>query len=115
MDDDKKAGHEPADIVKVGPDLGEGVRPFVRQKGEEVAAGVLCPMREGQPLNGADVVALHPTGEPDAFRVETLYAGGKAAAPAPAGESKGPAKVTTPAYRQGWDALFGKKPTVGVA
>lgn len=29
--------------------------------------------------------------------------------------ASGPAQVATPAYRAGWDAIFGKKPAVGQA
>ena len=38
-------------------------------------------------------------GEPSRFNLKVLYAG-----------KKGPARASTPEYREGWDAIFGKKP-----
>lgn len=77
-----------------------------RRKGDEETFGVLAPLEDGRPLpEGAEIVkvALRRDGD-DWHDVEVLYR-----------NASGPAQVATPAYREGYDRIFGKKPTVGVA
>lgn len=46
---------------------------------------------------------------------QLMRAVSSAARNAAAGASKGPSQVATPAYRENWDTLFGKKQPVGQA
>lgn len=124
-DDDVVLLHSPNET-------GDGIR-VVRKRQDTIELGELRPMREGQPIHG-DVVRLTPREEsallfdcevvlPSQTRKETpenkLPApSASAAAPEPADEKKaapklphkGPPRVTTDAYRGGWDAIFGKRP-----
>ena len=87
---------------------GEGVR-VVRFRDEEVTAGEVRPMQEGKPLAvGAEIVRLKPRAgtEAPAFDGERIYKRPAQAAPASRGV-KGPAKVSTSAYRSNWEMIFG--------
>lgn len=110
MSDEKPCGR--GDVVQMGPDLGDGSRPFVRHtEDHQVQAGVMRPVVEGKPLAGdGDLVQLEASETPGEYRATTMATikGGQVT------EHKGPAKVASPAYRDGWDALFGHK-TVGQA
>jgi hypothetical protein len=98
---------------------GDGIR-VVRKREETLELGELRPMREGQPIHG-DVVRLTQREEHKLlFDCEVLV-------PAPHKEElppkptdvaeprqlahKGPARVTSDAYRGGWDVIFGNKRT----
>lgn len=91
------------DVVFVrGPsDDGHGVE-VLRLKGDQLSAGELRVVKEGQPIHG-DVLKLSQREEHERlFDVEVL-------AEQPSGASaarKGPAKVTSEAYRRGWDSVF---------
>lgn len=59
--------------------------------------GTLFPMQEGAPLSdGVEIVQARPSGERGVLGIQSLY------------KHKGPARVTTPAYRQNYDDIFGK-------
>ncbi len=81
-----------------------------RQRNGERSTGVLAPLRDGQTLaEGTELVTVDTSGESedgwrDASTIYTVRA-----------TSDGPAQVATPAYREGYDRIFGKKPTVGLA
>ena len=95
---------------------------ILRQRGEDapVEAGILRGVRDGEPLV-SELVSLTPTEQdPRLCDVKVhvdarprLDASGDAAASgqAPRGREgaahKGPARVTSSAYRTGWEALFG--------
>lgn len=66
---------------------------------EGCSMGLLRPTRHGQPIHGR-AVHLRPR-EDGHFDCETIYQG-----PATS-TSTGPAKVTSNAYRDDWDAIFG--------
>ncbi len=106
---------------------GGGIR-VIRSTPNKLEVGEVRPLREGQPLTGGEVVALEPRafdqdGTPRICEVKVLYEGGprsapRAAAAAPGGAVErpptgaarsGPAQVTTNAYRQSWDTIFGRK------
>lgn len=74
----------------------------LRKRGERVEAAVLAKAEEGKPIHG-DLVRLSPRDEPLLFDVETVHE-------APRRDAGGPAKVTSPSYRDGWDRVFAKKP-----
>jgi hypothetical protein len=106
---------------------GEGAQ-LLRLKEGTLMAGELRPMREGQPLNGAELVRLQPMHPKlPVCAVETLHApkaaagratrtrggDGRSEAAAEAARRQGPARVSTDAYRKNWNAVFGtrrKKP-----
>lgn len=99
---------------------GDGIR-VIRKRDDAVELGELRPMREGQPIHG-DVVRLTPREEHALlFDCEVVVPSPrpKEPPPPPAQEPpevkqlshKGPARVTTDAYRGGWEAIFGGKRT----
>ena len=79
----------------------KGMR-IVRFREEAVILGEVRPLDYGKPLTG-EVIALRPRdGAPPFLRdVETVYAPPK---------TDGPAQVTSEAYRQNWEVVFGKEP-----
>jgi hypothetical protein len=80
----------------------DGVR-IIRRRSEEapLEAGILQPLREGHPISG-EVISLKQRGDfPFAYDVTTELA----APDAPV--SDGPPQVASPAYRKGWDAIWG--------
>jgi len=98
----------PRDVVFVrGPsDDGQGVN-IVRLREDRVETGELRAAKEGQPIHG-ELVKLEQRPEHERlYDVEVLAA---APTPTPMGPRKGPAKVASEAYRDGWDQIFGKSP-----
>ena len=84
---------------------GEGVR-VVRFRDEAVSVGEVRPLQEGKPLAaGAEIVRLKPRSGCDvpAFDVEPIY---KHIAE-PTRATKGPANVSSSAYRSNWETIFG--------
>jgi len=55
-------------------------------------------VEEGENISGEEVFRLVAREDGPGFRKETLYDG-----------RKGPAKVNSAGFRNGWDAVFGKK------
>lgn len=75
----------------------------LRKRGDQVSAGLLTAVEEGRPLTG-DLLRLKPRKEtPLVADVEVLYAHEAAAS----AEREGPARISSPAYREGWNAIFG--------
>ncbi|MEZ4293927.1 MAG: hypothetical protein R3B70_03040 [Polyangiaceae bacterium] len=102
-------------------ETGDGIR-VLRKRDESLEIGELRPMREGQPIHG-EVVRLSQREESSLlFDCEVLVPGAdkkpkpqeKEPERLPAApkklDHKGPARVTTDAYRGGWDVIFGAKP-----
>lgn len=59
-------------------------------------------VKEGQSLSSdAELINLKQIGEQNLFQVDTLYKGENAA------DRSGPAQVSTKAYRDGYDRIFG--------
>lgn len=130
--DGERDGDDDVVLLHSPNEAGDGIR-VVRKRQDTIELGELRPMREGQPIHG-DVVRLTPREEsallfdcevvvPSPARQETLE-NKPSAAPSSGGSSaraseksekkepaklphKGPARVTTDAYRGGWDAIFG--------
>ena len=64
--------------------------------------GELTPTQEGQPLQpGEELVQVFASEEQGTVRLRTLYKHG------------GPSRASTPAYRDGYDAVFGRKVKAG--
>ena len=79
---------------------GEGLR-IIRKRGDELSVGEVRPLEEGKPIQG-DVVELSRRPEhPALFDVKTVLR-------TPGGESAR-SRAATNDYRDGWDALWGKK------
>jgi hypothetical protein len=106
MADDRKdcpAGSK--DLLELGPAVGERERLFVRHlPTHQMQAGVLCTLREGEPLaEGGTLVHLTRRGEGSTYEVQELYSRSE-------GTRTGPAMVTSDAYRDNWEGIFGKRP-----
>lgn len=114
---------------------GDGIR-VLRKRDDAIEVGELRPMRQGQPIHG-DVVRLTQRKEhtmlydcevvlaakkPKELAAKSEGGGGggdesgdddadtsgaAGASAASAGGHKGPARVTSEAYRGGWEAIFG--------
>lgn len=94
------------DMISVGPNLG-GVCPFVRHHSdhhlETGLARIVGP--EDHATSPNPLLLEHRRG--NVFAVKTLSKGGS--------DAKGPAKVNSPAFKENWDTIFGKKAPVGLA
>ncbi len=100
MDESSK---DPRDRLYVHSQSEHGGYRVVRSRDDRVEVGELRSVREGQPIVG-ELVKLTPTEEHDAvFDVEVLME-----APQPKTEHAGPVRVSSAAYRTGWDRVFGK-------
>lgn len=100
----KKGGCPGEDRLIIGPQLPDGSYTYVRHTEDHAIEG------------GA--FRQHPAGEPlgdDSFRLIPRGDGQYAVRPAVDNPAKGPAKVATKAYREGWDSIFGKRMPVGEA
>ena len=99
----KDTSTEAKDIVLLGPPTADGAGVHVlRAREERLEAGELRALQEGRPISG-EIVTLTPRKEnPRVCDVKESWA--------PPPMQKGPAKVATDAYREGWDEVFGKKP-----
>lgn len=101
------------DVVLLGPPTADGAGLHVlRARAERLEIGELRSLEEGRPIAG-EIVTLAPRKDnPRVCDVKESYAP-LAASPSPArltSPAKGPAKVATDAYRDGWDEIFGDKP-----
>jgi hypothetical protein len=94
----------PKDVVLLGPPTADGAGVHViRAREERIETGELRALQEGRPIAG-EIVTLAPRKEnPRVCDVTESWA--------PPAQQKGPAKVATDAYREGWDEVFGKKPS----
>lgn len=101
------------DVVLIGPPTADGAGVHViRARDERLEAGELRALREGRPITG-EIVTLKPReSNPSVCDVTDSYSAPAASTAAPSAQlaHKGPAKVATRAYREGWDEIFGAKP-----
>lgn len=82
---------------------GDGFR-VIRARNDAFELGELRTMKAGQPIHGEVVQLSRREESPRVFDVTTVLP-----SRTPTAEpGKGPAKVTTSAYRSGWDAVFGR-------
>ena len=96
-------------VVLLEPPKEEGSRALVVQ-GDRVEEGTIGGMKEGQSLNGRDVIQLGPHPQsPFVFNLMERVSF-SSDEPDPSDEGgKGPAKVTSRAYRASYDSIFGRK------
>jgi hypothetical protein len=102
------------DVVLLGPPTADGGGVHVlRARNERVEAGELRPVQEGRPLVG-ELVNLRPRADAPRLCDVTESWDPKDAAARGAldaqGAHKGPARVATNAYRDGWEHVFAKAP-----
>lgn len=107
------------DRIQIGPDIGAGdARPCVRHHPDHsITRGWVKPLKNGEPLNGAEVLAIRYDAQVGDFEVKSVY---DPSCPQPsespqASSASGPAMVASEEYRSGWDRIFGQKATVGEA
>ncbi len=101
-----KKDSEPSDVVSMGPPIADGVQPFVRT--QQVEGGVLIQggIAKRVPKD------YEPEEEQEVFHLKHLEGPHYEVT----GTSRvGPAKVNSPAFRSGWDSIFGAKQAVGQA
>jgi hypothetical protein len=98
-------GKDKKDMLTMGPELEDGRYPYIRERPDGTMSTGLVgpPCADGQPMGDA-LFLKHDEGP--VFEVVHEHHGAK--------KAKGPVKVTTDAYRSGWDGIFGSK-TVGQA
>ena len=105
----KPAETPSSDVIVVGgpSEDGKGVS-IVRLREDRIEAGELRAPVEGQPIMG-ELVKLTPRADHErAFDVEVLARGPQAQRPSEErARGKGPAKISTDAYRSGWEQIFG--------
>jgi hypothetical protein len=95
------------DQIRIGQEVGPNTRLVERRKNGRTSIGTLTPMKDGQSLlTGAEIVKVALDEDDEWHDVETIYA------PEPA--LSGPPQVATPAYKKGYDRIFGKQ-KVGLA
>lgn len=89
--------------IKVGEEIGPGVRVALRQDEDGDRLVTIRKMRDGETVAPGREVAHVGDADGDGWQgVTTLY-------------KSGPAQVATPAYREGYDRIFGTKGQVGQA
>ncbi len=116
----------PKDVLLVaGPGPDGGATRVVRQREGRVELGLLRPVVSGQALTGELVRLTQRPESPALFDVHVEATAPLAArppqrdeAPSGAGDASeaasrvgaGPARVSSPTFRAGWDAIWGAKP-----
>lgn len=85
-------------MIHLGPTVGGATLSVRHTKDHKFQAGLLYPLEHGRPVPlGAELMQLTPRKE-GGYSVESHGLLGK-----------GPAKVSSPKYRQGWGKVFGSK------
>ena len=80
-------------------------RHFVRIKDGEMQTGIVTPLESGKPgPPGSEAVTFSPTGLPGQYYVSPLYDESKTLQVEDR-MGQGPPKVTSHAYRAGWDDI----------
>lgn len=94
--------------VWMGPEVSSGVRSgVIRRESGDLEAGVLVTPEKKRTLNPGDEYIVSEDAPGEWCDAETVYRCPR--------ESGGPPQVATPAYREGYDRIFGKKTEVGIA
>ena len=106
MSHDTSSKKKPSDDVMLlcGRDARSGEVYGLRRRGGRVEAACMRPVVEGKPLVGdGEIVKLSPHEDNGHLcDVEVLYD-----PPRSARDRAGPARVTSAAYRDNWDSIFG--------
>jgi hypothetical protein len=106
MPDKKNEPCTHGDEMVVGPSMVDGKRCYVRHtSNHEIQVGIVSPTSEGAPV-GDNVVVLERQGDGPVYSVRPLFEERR---------TSGPAKVTTPAYRKGWETIFGARVPIAEA
>ncbi len=110
-DGDDKKGCSGGDFISLGPVISEnGLRPCVyHHEDHSFDTGFIKPVKEGESLS-KESVFLRQRGERNEFDVEPVFSEST-----PTASGKGPARVTSNAFRSGWDNIFGSKAPAGQA
>jgi hypothetical protein len=109
------------DRMVIGPDVGAGEeRPCIRHHPDHrITNGWVKPLKQGEPLNGAELLSVKYDSQVGDFEVESIYNPNREGTSAPMGTQAktphGPAMVASDEYRSGWDRIFGSKARVGSA
>jgi len=107
MSDEEKKNCGGDELI-AGPELSNGMRPFIRHSPDhEITGGLITSAKDGQPVNGSELVQLTRI-EGERYAVKSLY---DASVPS---DRAGPSKVVSDEYRDGWDRIFGNR-TIGQA
>lgn len=93
---------KPGEIRLGAPCECHDARPFVRRRTDgELEAGAVVPMGSDVPVHGLfELEHRSPGDPPDVRRIKSEIAY----------TARGPAQVSSAAFRSGWDATFGKAP-----
>lgn len=118
--DDATPDPEPSsDVALIHGVTAEGDLRVLRQRGDQLEAAAVRPLREGVPITG-EVVRLTPRKEfPLLCDVKTEFTTPSVAPPATDSAApralphKGPAQVATDAYRNNWDKIWSNSKTSG--
>lgn len=97
---------KPRDQILLESEISPGHGAATRrdENGKIVGFGTFTEVKEGQPIQGgAELIRVGPENGDGWRDVETVYS-----------NKSGPAQVATPAYRDGYDRIFGKQ-KVGLA
>jgi hypothetical protein len=102
---DSGGGCQGDEFVIPGPPLPGGARMCLHHGTDHtVRTGVMKPMEDGKPIE-EDAILLEQREGTGLYNVVGSVSDLK----------KGPSKVNSPAFRDGWDRIFGKPATVGKA
>jgi len=92
------------DRLLLGPLLPNGQRSYVRHRADHtLEQGVCSDAKDGEPLLGRELLTLTHDPSRGNYIVENSYSEKGAAARS----HKGPSRVTTKAYDEGWARTFG--------
>lgn len=112
---------KPKEQIQCGPELSDGRRIAFRRVDGEERVGILGPIKDGQPLSdGAEFLKIDGECQDGWHDVDVLYhhsaeSHDEEYSEVPAEQARsGPAQVATPAYREGYDRIFGKQ-KIGLA
>jgi len=103
---------EKKQLALLGPKLPDGSQPMLRMQegadgGTEYASGVVQPLEDGKPLNPeAEELDMKRIENSPFYEVLSM----RGSEHTEKGWHKGPAKVTSNAYREGYDRIFSRKP-----
>ena len=108
MAQDAKRGSRDVALLYAPTDDGKGAR-ILRSRDGNLEAGEVRPAKDGQPLQGGELVRLEPRSDtPCICDVHVLHEGARPAPPTDsAAAPSGPAQVATDDYRLNWDRVFG--------